>query len=109
MSEALPHPGELAAIAHIYRIICDSFAQVEEFEKLHRLFREKLQCDEAVFGRIRHSKDGWNAAGKMIGFGIMKRNGHVENRPMLARATEEVIGLPQRKDTSPSNAYSIAH
>lgn len=43
-----------------------------------------LECDETTFGGARHGKRGWGAAGKVIVFGIVKRNGEVRAMPIAA-------------------------
>ncbi len=39
-------------------------------------------CDETTFGGARHGKRGWGADGKVIVFGIVKRNGQVKAMPI---------------------------
>ncbi|WP_231663644.1 transposase [Ralstonia solanacearum] len=51
-------------------------------EQLREPFAGSLECDETTFGGARHGKRGWGAAGKVVVFGIVKRNGEVKAAPI---------------------------
>ncbi len=62
----------------------------------------KLELDEAMFGGHRKGKRGWGAEGKMLVFGIYKRNGHVITFPVPDRKYDtlmELIKKYTRKDS----------
>lgn len=54
-----------------------------------------IECDEASFGGKRKGRRGWDAAGKIVVFGMMKRNGKVKVMPVPSRETETLIPLIQ--------------
>lgn len=64
-------------------------------EGLRESFQGELECDETTFGGSRKGKRGWGAAGKIIVFGILKRNGTVKVFPVQGRTCKEVISLVQ--------------
>ncbi|WP_206098387.1 IS1595 family transposase [Oleiagrimonas sp. MCCC 1A03011] len=45
-------------------------------------FEGAIECDETTFGGARKGKRGWGAAGKVIVFGLVKRNGQVKAMPI---------------------------
>ena len=53
---------------------------------------------------LRPGKRGWGAAGKIIVFGILKRNGMVKVFPVQGRGNQELIGLVQTH-TKPGSLY----
>lgn len=57
-----------------YRLLRACWAQVEQ---LREPFEGAIECDETTFGGARKGKRGWDAAGKVIMFGLVKRNGRV--------------------------------
>lgn len=59
-------------IERFYRLVRACMAWAEEFREP---FAGAIECDETTFGGARHGKRGWGAAGKVIVFGIVKRNG----------------------------------
>lgn len=63
-----------------------------------------VECDESSFGGFRKGKRGWGAAGKVIVFGMVKRNGHVKAFPLSGRVGHEVIELV-REHTTPGSLY----
>ena len=63
-----------------------------------------IECDEAVFGGKRKGKRGWGAAGKILVFGMMKRNGKVRVVPVPSRETKTLIPLIQ-EHTRPGSLY----
>ena len=70
-----------AARERFYRLLRACCAQVEQ---LREPFDGALEFDETIFGGARHGKRGWGAAGKVIVFGIIKRNGRVKAMPIPA-------------------------
>ncbi|MBA9857592.1 IS1595 family transposase [Ralstonia pickettii] len=67
------------AIERFYRLIRACMAAQEQ---LREPFTGALECDETTFGGARHGKRGWGAAGKVVVFGIVKRNGEVKAAPI---------------------------
>lgn len=53
-------------------------------EQLREPFEGAIECDETTFGGARKGKRGWGAAGKVIVFGLIKRNGCVKAMPIAA-------------------------
>ena len=60
-------------------------------EHLREPFAGTMECDETTFGGARHGKRGWGAAGKVIVFGIVQRNGLVKALPIPAHNQEAVM------------------
>jgi transposase len=60
-------------------------------ENLREPFGGHLECDETTFGGARPGKRGWGAAGKVIVFGIVKRNGVVHASAVDARSKALVL------------------
>lgn len=56
-------------------------------------FEGAIECDETMFGGYRKGKRGWGAAGKVIVFGLLKRNGVVRIFAVSGRSREELLGL----------------
>ena len=50
-----------------------------------------LSAAETTFGGARHGKRGWGACGKVIVFGIIKRNGQGKALPIAAHSRAEVM------------------
>lgn len=71
-----------------YRLLRACCALVED---VREPFSGTLECDETTFGGARHGKRGWGAAGKVIVFGLIKRNGHVKAMPIAAHDQAEVM------------------
>ncbi len=73
------------------------FRQAIYDHSMHELETFKLdgeiELDEALFGGRRHGKRGWGAAGKVMVFGMYKRNGHVVCFPVPSRSSEELLPL----------------
>ena len=61
-------------------------------EELRGPLAGQLEIDETTFGGARHGKRGWGAAGKVIVFGILKRNGLVRVFPVPVRNSQEIVG-----------------
>jgi len=73
-------------------------------EGLRESFHGELECDETTFGGSRKGKRGWGAAGKIIVFGILKRNGTVKVFPVQGRTCQAVVSLVQQH-TNPGSLY----
>jgi transposase len=74
------HPVCSAATAEkFYRLLRACCAHAEHWREP---LTGALECDETTFGGARHGKRGWGAAGKVIVFGIIKRNGQVKAMPI---------------------------
>lgn len=63
-----------------------------------------IECDEAMFGGHRKGKRGWGAAGKVLVFGMLKRNGLVRVMPISSREAETLLPLIQN-NTKPGSLY----
>lgn len=63
-----------------------------------------IECDEAMFGGHRKGKRGWGARGKVLVFGMLKRNGKVRVVPVASRETATLIPLIQ-EHTRPGSLY----
>jgi transposase len=83
-------PASRPAIERFYRIVRAVLALAED---LREPFAGKLECDETTFGGAKKGKRGWGAAGKVIVFGIIKRNGFVKAMPIQAHSGAEVLSL----------------
>jgi transposase len=74
------------------------YSQVREaiFRETEAELRElagALELDESAFGGRRKGKRGWGAEGKVVVFGIYKRNGTVHTFPLPARKRGHVLPL----------------
>lgn len=76
------------ATERFYRLIRACMAYEEQ---LRQPFDGALEFDETTFGGARHGKRGWGAAGKVIVFGIIKRNGYVKAMPIAAHSRAAVM------------------
>lgn len=76
------------AIERFYRLVRACMAKAED---LREPFEGELECDETTFGGARHGKRGWGACGKVIVFGIVKRNGQVKAMPIASHSRAEVM------------------
>ena len=76
------------ATERFHRLIRACMAWAEEFREP---FEGSLECDETAFGGAPHGKRGWGAYGKVIVFGIIKRNGQVKAMPIAAHSRAEVM------------------
>ena len=63
-----------------------------------------VELDETLFGGRRKGKRGWGAAGKIIAFGIYKRNGRVKVFAVPDRKKETLLELVERV-TKPGSLY----
>jgi transposase len=81
-------PASAASMERFYRL-CRACCAWNEH--LRRPFEGALECDETTFGGARHGKRGWGAAGKVIVFGIVKRNGCVKAMPIAAHNRAEIM------------------
>ncbi len=76
------------ATERFYRLVRACMAYEEQ---LREPFQGELECDETTFGGARHGKRGWGAAGKVIVFGVVKRNGQVKAMPIEAHSRSAVM------------------
>lgn len=81
-------PASRPSCERFYRLAraCCAYA-----EDLREPFAGVLECDETTFGGARHGKRGWGAAGKVIVFGLIQRNGQVKAMPIAAHSQAEVM------------------
>lgn len=102
-----------------YRLRFRAPASVRTIERFYRSIRKTLwvhqqvdseplngtiECDETCFGGYRPGKRGWGAAGKIIVFGLLKRNGVVRAFPIPARDKAHVLSL-LAENTRPGSLY----
>ena len=60
-------------------------------EQLREPFEGAIECDETTFGGARHGPRGWGAHGKVIVFGLIKRNGQVKAMPIATHNRLKVM------------------
>lgn len=89
------------AAERFYRLIRATCAYVE---KLREPFEGALELDETMFGATRPGKRGWGAAGKIIVFGILKRNGLVHVTPIASRGRQTLLAAIAEQ-TTPGSLY----
>ncbi|MCK8517364.1 IS1595 family transposase, partial [Methylonatrum kenyense] len=89
------------AAERFYRLIRSACAHVEELRA--PMFGE-LELDETMFGGHRAGKRGWGAAGKVIVFGILKRNGVVKVTPVHSRK-QRVLMEKVAAHSTPGSLY----
>jgi transposase len=75
-------------------------------EQLRVPFDGALECDETAFGGARKGKTGWGAAGKVLVFGIVKRNGQVTAQPIAAHDRASVMQVIQAHSREGSLYYT---
>lgn len=102
----------------VYRMRFRGLASAPAIERFYRLiraccaleencrdpFQGSVECDETMFGGHRKGKRGWGAAGKVIVFGLLQRNGVIRAFPVQGRGQRELIGLVQQH-TRPGSLY----
>lgn len=95
-------PHNLKTINKFYFLIRKAIYQesIEEFNKLSG----KLEMDETMFGGKRPGKRGWGAEGKVIVFGIYKRNGRVLTLSIPSRKTKALKSIINHC-TKPGSLY----
>lgn len=106
----------------VYRQRFDLVASRPASERFHRLIRiamahaeqlrepfdGALECDETTFGGARKGKRGWGAAGKVIMFGIVKRNGAVKAQPIPLHDRASVMQVIRAESREGSLYYTDA-
>ena len=75
-------------------------------EKCSEPFTGEIECDETTFGGRRHGKRGWGASGKIIVFGILKRNSKIRVFPIAERKNEIIQKLIQHHTAPGSLCYT---
>lgn len=102
----------------VYRLRFRSKVSDETVKKFFRVIRKllsiaeeccepfigEIECDETTFGGKRPGKRGWGAAGKIIVFGILKRNSKIRVFPVTERKNKVIQKLIQRH-TKPGSLY----
>jgi len=89
------------AIERFLRLIRACCAYEEHFRFP---FEGTIECDESSLGGHRRRKRGWGATGKIVVFGILKRNGLIQAFPVQGRSSADLIGLI-RERTRPGSLY----
>lgn len=74
-------------------------------EECQQPFDGRIECDEALFGGRRKGERGWGAAGKVLVFGILKRNGRVRVFTVQGRSRKELLPLI-REHTTPGTCIT---
>jgi transposase len=98
--------GKLAsrpATERFYRLMRACMAHAEQ---LRAPFEGALECDETAFGGHRKGKTGWGAAGKVLVFGIVKRNGLVTAQPIAAHDRASVLQVIEAHSREGSLYYT---
>ena len=72
----------------VYRLLRACCAYAEQWREP---FTGALECDETTFGGARHGPRGWGALGKVIVFGIIKRNGQGKAMPIATHDRQAVM------------------
>lgn len=84
------------------------FRQIRQVLALHEEvmtdFEGAIECDEPLFGGHRKGKPGWGAAGKVLVFGMLKRNGVVRVFPVESRSRGVLLPLIAQH-TTPGSLY----
>jgi len=102
----------------VYRLRFRSKVSDETIKKFFRVIRKllciaedctepftgEIECDETTFGGRRAGKRGWGAAGKIIVFGILKRDGEIRVFPIAERKNEIIQKLIEHH-TKPGSLY----
>ncbi|MCS3903120.1 transposase [Methylohalomonas lacus] len=93
--------ASLAAVERFYRLAraCCAYEEL-----LREPFEGHLECDETTFGGRKKGKRGWGTAGKIIVFGVLKRNGTVQVFPISRRSGQKVLRFIQAH-TRPGSLY----
>jgi len=89
------------AIERFFRLIRACCANEE---RCREPFEGSVECDETMIGGARPGKRGWGAAGKVIVFGILRRNGKVQVFPLKKRKKKAIIDLV-KTHTKPGSLY----
>ncbi len=91
------------ATERFYRLIRACMAYDEQ---LREPFAGELECDETTFGGVRPGKRGWGARGKVIVFGVIKRNGQVKAMPIAAHSRAAMMAEIQAHTREGSLYYT---
>lgn len=95
---------EIASLDAIEKFFIFARALCALGEECAPLLDGVIECDEALFGGRRKGKRGWGAAGKVLVFGMLKRNGLVRVMPISSREAETLLPLIQIH-TKPGSLY----
>ena len=60
-------------------------------EQLREPFSGEVECDESAFGGKWPGRRGRGAAGKVLVFGLIKRNGHVKAMPIASASEADIM------------------
>ena len=84
------------------------FGQIRQVLALHEevtaAFEGAIECDETLFGGHPKGKRGWGAAGKVLVFGMLKRDGVVRVFPVESRSRAVLLPLIAQH-TTPGSLY----
>lgn len=94
-------PVSLRATERFFRLCRQALALAED---CRRPFSGEIECDEALLGGRRKGKRGWGAAGKVMVFGILQRDGRVKVFAVEGRGRDELLPLIQ-EHTTPGSLY----
>ena len=91
--------------ALFYRKLREIIAYYLE-QEAHEIFDGAVELDESYFGGARKGKRGRGAAGKVAGFGILKRGGKVYTKVVINTKSETLMPLIARKIAPDSVVYT---
>jgi transposase len=95
-------PLNLKTIQRWYHLmrLCIYHSVTQELSKL----AGTIEMDETMFGGRKPGKRGWGAEGKILVFGMYKRNGLVVTFPISSRSKQELLPLISAH-TKPGSLY----
>lgn len=76
-----------------YQLRFHELASSTTRERFFKDIRCLIECDQTMFAGYRSGKTGWGAAGKIIVFGILKRNGSIRFFPIEKSTKKKIVGL----------------
>jgi transposase len=88
----------------IRQCIVEHLAAIE-----HEVFAGSIELDESYFGGVRKGKRGRGAAGKVVVFGILKRQGKVYTKIVSDTRTHTLMPLIERKIAPDSIVYTDSY
>lgn len=91
--------------ALFYRKLCEIITYHLE-QEAHEIFHGAVELDESYFGGAHKGKRGRGAAGKVAGFGILKRGGKVYTKVVINTKAETLMPLITRKIAPDSVVYT---
>jgi transposase len=90
---------------HKIRLVIDARLALQEAE----IFGGEIELDESYFGGVRKGKRGRGAAGKVIVFGLLKRDGKVYAKVVQDTKTSTLMPIIRRKIAPDSIVYTDSY